>query len=86
MVVPVALVPDLMVKAGARRHVDLTADDRLDALLQSGLVELDNAVHDAVVRDGGGIHAKLFDTLYVGCDLVGAIQERVLRMGVQMTE
>ena len=35
-------------------HVDLAADDGLDALRLAGPVEVDDAVHDAVVRDGAG--------------------------------
>ncbi len=59
--VPVRLVvvPALAVEPRGRRDVGLDPDDRLDPRVPGGLVEVQGAEHDAVVRDGDGGHAEL---------------------------
>ena len=48
-----------------------------------GPVEVDDAVHDAVIRDGGAVHAQLFYTGDVFFDFIGAVQEGVFRVDVK---
>ena len=71
-----------LVKAAALGDVDLAPDDRVDARLLAGLVEVDHAVHHAVVRDRQGLHAQLLGALHQRPDAAGAVQQGVF--GVQM--
>ena len=84
MIVAIDLVH--LIKAGAGGHIDLTADDRLDACLFCGLIELDTAVHDAVVRDGDGALAALLDAVHQLVDAAGTVQQAVFGMDVEMNE
>ena len=52
MVIAVFAGAGFAVQTGARRDVHLAAEDRMDAFLLAGLVEVDDAVHDAVAGDG----------------------------------
>ena len=61
MIVAIAFGLRVAVEATARRNVHLTAENRSDALLLALLIEVDAAVHDAVVGDGGTVHAQFFD-------------------------
>ena len=62
------------------RHIHLTADDGLDALRLAGPVKVDDAVHDAVVRDGAGRLPPGLHHAGQVLDAAGAIQEAVFRM------
>ena len=84
MVVAVDFVD--FIEAGAGGHIDLTADDRLDACLFCGLIELDTAVHDAVVRDGDGALTTLLDAVHKLVDTAGTVQQAVFGMDVEMNE
>ena len=63
-------------------HVELAAEDGLDAVLLGRVEEMDRAVDVAVIRHGDGLLAQprhaLTELFYVAC----AVQERVF--GVQM--
>ncbi len=72
------------VEAAPRRDIDLTAQDRFDAGRRRLLVEVDAAVHDAVVRDGRGVHPELFHLGDIFLYFVRAVQERVLRVDVKV--
>jgi hypothetical protein len=68
------------------REVGLAAEDRLDAVVLGRLVELDGPEHVAVVGHGDGLHAACLD---LGAQVVHAdrtIEQRVLRVQVQMRE
>ena len=84
VVIPVLPVALLTVKARTGRDIDLAADDRLDARRFRGLIKVNHAVHHAVVGNGRGCHAEFFDTADILGDLVGSVQERILRVDVQM--
>ena len=63
-----------------RRDIDLAADNGMDALLLTGAVKVDHAVHDAVVGDG-----KRRKPLPLGgrgylADTAGAVQQTVFGM------
>ena len=73
-------------EARARRHVGLGTDDRRDPLLPALLVEVQHAVHVAVVGDG-----KSRLTVSDGgrdhvADTRGAVEHRVLGVGVEVCE
>ena len=79
-----ALGVALFLHVGA--HVDLAADDGMDALRLAGLVKIDHAVQHAVVGDGAGVHAQLLQALGQFLDAAGAVQQAVFRVQVQMRE
>ena len=67
----------LLVAEIARRHIDLAADDRLDARAAAGLVEGDCAVHHAVIGDRDGALSQLFDALGQRVGPAGAVEQGV---------
>ena len=66
--------------------VHLAAEDRLHALLLARLVELDRAEHVAVVGEGHGAHAERLRAADEVLELQRAVQQRVLRVDVQVDE
>ena len=62
-----------LVEAGPGGHIDLAADDGLDALRLTGLVEVHRPVHDPVVGDGHGVLSQLLDPLDQGGDTAAAV-------------
>ena len=74
----------LLIKARARRNIDLAADDRLDALSFAGAVKVDRAVHHAVVRDGAGGLPHLLDKLRKVFDAAGSVEQAVFRMNMKV--
>src|ERR671917_1927668 len=76
---PAAVVP-------VRRYVDLAAHDGLYAGLLCLLVELDGAVHHAVIGERDAGHALILGEGDEIPDTARPIQHRVLRMAVQMRE
>ena len=87
-VAPVALAHFLVGAVGVALRVDveLAADDRLDAGLLAGLVEVDGPEHVAVVGDGQRPHARRQRLLHVVLDLGGAVEQRVVGVVVQVDE
>ena len=76
----VELVDLLKPGASLWGDVDLAADDGLDALRLTSPVKVNDAVHDAVVRDGaGGLPQVLHDPGQV-LDAAGTVQQAVFRM------
>ena len=72
--------------AALRGHIDLAADDGLHALRLASPVEVDDAVHNTVVRDGtGGLAHGLHHPRQL-LDLAEAVQQAELRMHMQMGE
>ena len=66
------------------RHVGLGADDRHDALVAAGLVEIEDPVHVAVVRDAEGALAVGHGGRHQVTDPRRAVEHGELGMGVQM--
>ena len=72
--------------AALRGHIDLAADDGLHALRLASPIEVDDAVHNTVVRDGtGGLAHRLHHPRQL-LDLAEAVQQAELSMHVQMGE
>ena len=82
---PVAASGGLL-RAPILDEVDLAADDRLDACLRGGPVEVDGARHGAVVRDRDRRHLELHGALDQLADTAGAIENRVLGVAVEVNE
>ena len=67
-------------------HIDLTADDRLDACCFGSLVKIDAAVHNTVVCDRNGALSQLLDPLHHSVDAAGAVQEAIFGMHMQVSK
>ena len=65
-------------------EISLEAGDRLDPLLLAGLEEIDGAVHHPVVRQSQSGLPHLRRPCRHRVDLAGAIEQRVLAVGVQV--
>ena len=78
--------PDRPVEPGVGRHVGLGPDDRGDSLLTALLVEVENAVHVAVIGDCERRLAVLARSADDVADPRGTVEHRVLGMGVQVNE
>ena len=70
--------------ARARGHIDLAADDGLHALLLCLFVEVDDAVHGAVVGDGDAVHAERFRRLDEFLDAARTVEQAELRVDMEM--
>src|SRR5262249_8289062 len=75
-----------LVEAAVGRDVELAADDRLHARLLRLGEELDGAEHVAVVGDGAGVHPGGPHPRQELLDLVRPVEQRVLRVQVQVDE
>ncbi len=65
-------------------QVGLEPGDRLDPVLLAGLVEVDGAVHHAVVGQPESRLPELRRPRRHGVDLAGAVEQRVLAVGVKV--
>ena len=74
------------VKAGSRRHINLTAEYGLNARRLGRLIKIDHAVHDAVVGHGERRLSQVFCALNELRYLSGAVKQRIFRVYVQMCE
>src|ERR1700732_386077 len=70
----------------AGRDVGLASDDRLDAVVDGFAEELDRAEHVAMVGDGHSGHPRGAGVLKQRVNLVGAVEQFVLSMDVEMGE
>ncbi len=70
----------------ARRDVDLAAENRVDAPLPRLVVKDDRREHVAVLGDGERRHVQLNRAVEQLFDAAGAVEERVLRVQMQMDE
>ena len=81
----VALVARLLLdRVAVLDEVGLEPNDRLDPVLAAGLVEVDGPVHHAVIGEAKGGLTELCGTRRHRLDLAGAIEQRVLTVGVQV--
>ena len=80
----VVLVDLLKAGAATGRYIDFTADDGLDTSSLAGPVEVDDTVHDAVVRDGYRLLAQVFYPLHQLLDAAGPVQQGKFRMKMQV--
>ena len=76
----------LLIKARARRDIDLAADDRLHARGFRRAVEVDHAVHVAVVGDGDGLLPDLLHARHDVADAARTVEQAVFGMHMQMHE
>ena len=76
--------PSVFIKAAFRRNINLTADNRLNALLLAGLVKLHNSEHCSVVGYGKAVHAQLLCTLNKLWYFRRTVKKAVFRMNMKM--
>ena len=74
------------IEAGTRRDIDLTSDNRLDALLFTFPIKIDHTVHHAVIGYRKGVLTKLLGTFDKERDTTGAVQQTELGMQMQVCE
>ena len=70
----------------AWRHIDLAAQDRVDAPLPRVIVERDRREHVAVLGDGNPGHAVALHLLEQLVDAAGAVEQRELGVQVEVNE
>ena len=63
VVIPVLTTRKLLIKTRIRRHIHLTAENRLDTVCPCFLIKINDTVHHSVVRDCAAVHAKLLNAL-----------------------
>ena len=85
-VVRITVGPPLALEPGAGRHVELAADDRLDPGLQALLVEVDGAVHHAVIGDADRRHPEVGGLAHKAADPARPVEERELGVVVEVDE
>ena len=91
MVVPgtltVAGVGDFVLfRMAAFCNVELLAADRVNAVGMADVLEVQHAEHVAVVGQREGLHVQLFGAGNQGIQLARSVQERIVRVYVQVHE
>ena len=66
--------------------INFTPDDGFDPGLQGLLIKIEGAEHRAVIRNRQGRHAEIFRPGEKILQAVGAVQETVLGMQMEMNE
>ena len=80
MVIAVLAARQFPVEAGVGRHVNLAADDRVDPRLLRRLIEVNDTVHDTVIRDRRAVHPQLLHIPHILFYFVGTVQKTKLRV------
>ena len=73
MVIPIIAPGYFPVKSGVRRNIHLAPQDRIDPLLLTGAVKINDAVHYTMVRNSGGIHPQLLHPFHIFFYLIGTV-------------
>ena len=74
------------VETGSWRDINFTPDDRPDPLAHAFLIEINDAVHDAVIRDRSAVHPQFFYPADIIPDLVGTVQQTVFGMCMKVSK
>jgi hypothetical protein len=82
----VAAVLGAALGAPPGRHVELAADDGLDAGLLRGQIEIDGAEEVAVIGERDGREVQVLGLLHELLELGRSVEQAVLGMHVQMDE
>ena len=81
-----AAVDAFLLKPAAGGHINLAADDRLDAAPAGGLVEVNRAVERAVVGDRQGRKLERMRPLHEPVQPAGSIEQRILGVQVKVNK
>jgi hypothetical protein len=76
----------LLFPPGAEGQIRLEAENRADALRLRLLVEAPGGVEISVIGDGQAVHAQLLDVLHQLGDPIGAVEQGVFAVGVEVNE
>ena len=79
-----AVDPVHLVEPGAGSHIDLAADDRLNACLFGCLVKIHTAIHCAMIGNGNGGLPQLLHPVENFIDPAGAVQQAVFGMDMKV--
>ena len=82
VIIPVVPSGGLLVETGIGSHVNFTAQDGLDALRPGRPVEINDAEHGPMIRNGRRRHAQLLHLGHIFFYLIGPVQKAVFCMGV----
>ena len=80
MIITVIPTSHFSVKTGARSHINLTSEDRIDPGFSCSSVKIDHTIHNAMIGDRRTVHTQFFYSGYIFFDLIGAIQKAVFCM------
>ena len=72
------------VKPAARCDIDLATENRFEVFGQHGIVEIDHAVHRAMVGDRTSLHAQFSQTTRQVTQTDGSVQQAVFSVQVQV--
>ena len=84
MIIAILAASRLPVKTRSGRHIDLTADDRLDPIFSGCPVKIDHAVHDAVVGNRQTVHPQFLRPGGQFFYFTRCVKQTVLCMHMQM--
>jgi hypothetical protein len=70
----------------APRDVDLTTDDRFDALLQGCFVKAHRPKQVPMIRDRGGRHFQFCDPVHNCANFTGTVKKAVVSVKMKMNE
>ena len=70
----------------ARRDIDFAADDGFDAFFAGSLIEINDAVHGAVVGDGQCGEFQFMGLVHQPVQPAGAVEQRILGVQVEMNK
>ena len=74
----------LLVETAAGRNINLAADNRLDAPVARGLIKINCAAEHAVVGDRERGELQFAGFVHQPIEAAGAIEQRILRVQMQM--
>ena len=86
MIVVVVREVRVLFEPAAGCHVGFAPDDRFDSGLFRFAVELDRSKHVAMIGHRDGRLTERLDLLHQGIDLIGAVEQAVLSVEMQMDE
>ena len=84
----IAVLVFLRVAVGhaAGGYIGFESQDRFDAGVFAGVIELDHTKHGAVVGDRQRVHAHFFGAVDKLLDLAKAVEQRIFGMNMQVSE
>ena len=74
MVIPVFAAGQFFIKTGVWRNINFTAENRFDARIFRGLIEINHAVHNAVVCNCRALHTEFFYPFDIFFDFIRTVQ------------
>jgi hypothetical protein len=73
----IAVGGSLLLFMASRRHINLTPDNRVDAVRLHRSVEIENPVHGAMISDRARVHSHFLQAVREFFDTDGTVKETV---------